>query len=839
MASKKEKDEKLDIENTALDGKLTPMMQQYIAMKKEYPDCLLLMRMGDFYEMFFEDAKIASQAIGITLTKRGTYNGEPIPMSGVPHHSFDGYARRLLRMKFRLAICEQLESPEEAKKRGYKSLVERGVVRVITAGTIYEDAYLDGATNNFLLAFAVDKKRKNIGVAVTDISTGDFFTIGAEISELKAIIGRYKPAEIISPNLAKNIEDLYDFLKDLNVKWMPDAKFDVFSEKNRLMESFSVKTLDSFGKFSDEEVVAAGVIVDYINLTQKGSFSLSVPRKIKESESLYIDAQTVKNLDILCDKNSDKRNSLVGTIKNTRTAFGGRLFEMRALFPLKDIAKINARLNAVEFFITHSRLRLNILQKLSEIPDFERAVSRIKFRRASPSDFGMLLSGALRMTEIKSVLLGEYQYEDNEVFEKLNEVEDFGELISTLQAAFNDVDLPNNLRSNGFIRPGYNAELDEYRNLVEHSARMISELEGHYARETGVSNLKIKFNNIIGYFVEVSASKKNMMPEEFIKKQDTVSAVRYKTLEITELEQKLVVANDRFKELELAIFSELMDFVGTYYDRIKTAITALSVVDIAATNAEFALENNFTKPILDDSLDIEIKAGRHIVIEKKLGEVHFVPNDTYITKSKLSIVTGPNMAGKSTYLRQNALIVIMAHMGIYVPAESARIGLVDKVFSRIGASDDLASGKSTFMVEMIETATILNQATERSFVILDEVGRGTSTYDGFAIAAGVLDYLYHVNKSRAFFATHYHEIQCLSLSMPLLKFLTLRISEHGEDVIFHHQIINGIADKSYGLYVAKIAGIPARALRYSKDMLKKLQSTNAINQINVQKLDLK
>jgi len=839
MASKQENDEKLDLENVVEDGKMTPMMQQYVSIKKDYPDCLLMMRMGDFYEMFFEDARIASQAIGITLTKRGTYNGEPIPMSGVPHHSFDIYARRLLRMNFRLAICEQLESPEAAKKRGYKALVERGVVRVITAGTIFEDEYLEGATNNFLLAFSVDKKYKNLGVAVTDISTGDFFTISADVKELKTIIERYKPVEIISPNFVNNIEDIYDLLKDLNVKWLPDAKFDIFSEKNRLMERFNVKTLDSFGKFEDEEVIAAGVIVDYINLTQKGNFPLAVPRKIIESEFLHIDAQTIKNLDILCDKNNDKRNSLVGTIKNTRTAFGGRLFEMRALFPLKNIEKINARLNAVEFFIKYSTLRIDVLKKLSEIPDFERAVSRIKFRRAAPSDFGMLLSGLIKTAEIKSLLLEGRQIYDNEIYEKLNDVADFEELIVTLQSAFNDVDLPNNLRSNGFIKRGYNAELDEYRNLVEHSANMISELEGHYARETGVSNLKIKFNNIIGYFVEVPSSKKNMMPEEFIKKQDTVNSVRYKTLEISDLEQKLVVANDRFKELELALFYELVDCVSAYYERIKIAITALAVVDIAVTNAEFALENNFAKPILDDSLDIEIKAGRHIVIEKKLGDAYFVPNDTYITKSKLSIVTGPNMAGKSTYLRQNALIVIMAHMGIYVPAESARIGIVDKVFSRIGASDDLASGKSTFMVEMIETATILNQATERSFVILDEVGRGTSTYDGFAIASGVLDYLYHVNKSRAFFATHYHEIQCLSLSMPLLKFLTLRISEHGDDVIFHHQIINGIVDKSYGLYVAKIAGIPSRALRYSKEMLKKLNGTDVINQINVQKLDLK
>ena len=368
---------------------------------------------------------------------------------------------------------------------------------------------------------------------------------------------------------------------------------------------------------------------------------------------------------------------------------------------------------------------------------------------------------------------------------------------------------------------------------------MISNLEAHYIRETGINTLKIKSNNIIGFFVEIPNSQREKLSEEFIKKQDTVNSGRYKTIEISELEQKMIIANERLKELEFAIFYEMIDYMNGYYDAIKNAINVLAIIDVASGNAEFAIQNNLTRPIIDDSLDIEIKSGRHIVIEKRIGNEKFIPNDTYITKSKISIVTGPNMAGKSTYLRQNALIILMAHIGLYVPAMYARIGVVDKVFSRIGASDDIASGKSTFMVEMIETATILNQATERSFVILDEVGRGTSTYDGFAIAAGVVDHLYHVNKSRTFFATHYHEIQYLSLSMPLLKFLTLRISEHGDDVIFHHQIVNGVADKSYGLYVAKIAGIPARVLKYSKNLLNKLQDNNVIKNINVQKLDLK
>ncbi len=817
----------------------TPMMQQYLSIKKEYPDCLLLTRMGDFYELFFDDAKIVSKAIGLTLTKRGTYNGSPIPMCGVPYHSFDLYAKKLLHENFKLAICEQLENPEEAKKRGSKSVVQRDVVRVITAGTIFEEEFLEGMHHNFLMAFCSDKKQENIGIALTDISTGDFLTLGGKISDLQSIIDRYSPSEIITSNSLKYTESVYPILKDLNVQWLPDAKFDLFSEKSRLMNTFDVKTLDSFGNFNDTEIIAAGAIIGYIELTQKNNITLSVPKKLKEDNFLYIDSQTIRNLNLIDVKNGDKKNSLLATIKNTKTAFGGRLLNMRMIFPQKDIKEIDSRLNAVQFFIDNQELMKRIIEELSEIPDFERAISRIKFKRAVPSDFGMVISGLKKAIAIKELLMHANVSFENEVYSNLCKIDDFNRLIETLQNAFNDTDLPNNLRSNGFIKTGYSKELDEYRNLVNHSAEMISNLEAHYIRETGINTLKIKSNNIIGFFVEIPNSQREKLSEEFIKKQDTVNSGRYKTIEISELEQKMIIANERLKELEFAIFYEMIDYMNGYYDAIKNAINVLAIIDVASGNAEFAIQNNLTRPIIDDSLDIEIKSGRHIVIEKRIGNEKFIPNDTYITKSKISIVTGPNMAGKSTYLRQNALIILMAHIGLYVPAMYARIGVVDKVFSRIGASDDIASGKSTFMVEMIETATILNQATERSFVILDEVGRGTSTYDGFAIAAGVVDHLYHVNKSRTFFATHYHEIQYLSLSMPLLKFLTLRISEHGDDVIFHHQIVNGVADKSYGLYVAKIAGIPARVLKYSKNLLNKLQDNNVIKNINVQKLDLK
>lgn len=817
----------------------TPMMQQYLSIKKEYPDCLLLTRMGDFYELFFDDAKIVSKAIGLTLTKRGTYNGSPIPMCGVPYHSFDLYAKKLLHENFKLAICEQLENPEEAKKRGSKSVVHRGVVRVITAGTIFEEEFLEGIHHNFLMAFCADKKLENIGVALTDISTGDFLTLDGQVSDLQSIIDRYNPSEIITSSSLKYTENVYPILKDLNVQWLPDAKFDLFSEKSRLMNTFDVKTLDSFGNFNDTEIIAAGAIIGYIELTQKNNITLSVPKKLKEDNFLYIDSQTIRNLNLIDVKNGDKKNSLLETIKNTKTAFGGRLLNMRMIFPQKNIKEINSRLNAVQFFIDNQELMKRIIDELSEIPDFERAISRIKFKRAVPSDFGMVVAGIKKAITIKELLTYANISLDNEIHSNLYKIDDFNDLIKTLQNVFNDTNLPNNLRSNGFIKTGYNKELDEYRNLSIHSAEMISNLEAHYIRETGINTLKIKSNNIIGFFVEVPNSQREKLSEEFIKKQDTINSGRYKTIEISELEQKMVIANERLKELEFAIFYEMIDYVNGYYDAIKNAINVLAIIDVASGNAEFAIQNNLTRPIIDDSLDIEIKSGRHIVIEKRIGNEKFIPNDTYITKSKIAIVTGPNMAGKSTYLRQNALIILMAHIGLYVPAMYARIGVVDKVFSRIGASDDIASGKSTFMVEMIETATILNQATERSFVILDEVGRGTSTYDGFAIAAGVVDHLYHVNKSRTFFATHYHEIQYLSLSMPLLKFLTLRISEHGDDVIFHHQIVNGVADKSYGLYVAKIAGIPARVLKYSKNLLNKLQDNNVIKNINVQKLDLK
>lgn len=823
------------------DPDVTPVIKQYLEIKADHMDCILMFRMGDFYESFFEDAKIISNVLGINLGKRGKIRGKDIPMSGVPYFAFDNYVKKLIESNYRVAICDQLEESEEAKKRGYKSIVRRGVVRIITSGTIFEDGILPQNKNNFLIAIYFNTKNNeingNIGIARIDISTGAFFTEVTNEKELYSVIMKYDPSEIIVPNSIYDFDYIEKLRQKFNVTRISDAKFNYFIEKNRVLDFFNVRTLDGIGNFSNEEIISCGAIIEYVRLTQKDNVKISVPKRVVESDYMYLDYSTLKNLEIIKSLTGEEKHSLFYVLKNTLTRMGTRLLSERIISPLNNVRKINERLNGVEFFVEHQDFLDKVRTILNDIPDFERAFTRISYRRGSPSDMGIIRSGLNLAMKIADLFNNDFKNakfpSDIELISEFYNLKDFDDIVFLLRNAFQDDVLPNNFRTFNFIKSGYSSELDSLRNLIDHSDVAINELQKKYIEETSVTTLKIKFNNIIGYFIEVPNSQKSKMGENFIKKQDTVNSVRYKTEELTILEEQILSANEKSQKLEVELFNKIQNILIEQSYKIERVARAISIIDLTACFADLAFKYNYCKPIFDNSEDFEISLGRHPVVERQecvfgSEESNFIPNDTSLIDEKLAIITGPNMAGKSTYLRQNALFIIMGQMGSFIPAKSARIGVVDKLFSRIGASDDLASGKSTFMVEMTETAAILNQATKKSFVILDEVGRGTSTYDGFAIASSVVDHLYKINKSRTFFATHYHEIQFLNIYLSKLKFLTLRISEHDDDVFFHHKIINGIADKSYGIYVAKIAGLPERSIKYAANLLKTLNKNNVL-----------
>src|SRR5712675_1232638 len=826
----------------AENARATPVMEQYIEIKAANPDCLLFYRMGDFYELFFEDAEIAARALGIVLTKRGKHLGRDIPMCGVPIHRSDEYLHRLIAQGHRGAVCEQLEDPAEARKRGAKSVVKRDVVRLVTPGTLTEDSLLDARRNNYLVAIARAKLSADgasqFALAFLDISTGEFRLTECDRTGLPAELARLEPGEIIVSDALYGDADVAPLLRALPaVTPLPRDVFDGATAERRLASYFAVATTDAFGSFTRIELTAAAACITYVERTQLGRRPpLSPPMREQQGATLAIYAATRANLELMRTLTGERRGSLVAAIDRSVSAAGSRLLAQRRAAPLTDSAAINARLDAVAGFVADPALRGDVRASLAAAPDLARALARLVVARAGPRDLAAIRDGLVVAADLAARLarLDPAPAEMAEAAAAMR-APDLA-IAAELAAALAD-ELPAFRRDGGFVRTGYDGALDETRALRDESRRVVAALQARYAEETQVRGLKIRHNNVLGYFVEVTAQHgdKLMKPPlsaGFIHRQTLAGQVRFTTTELADLEAKIANAAERVLGLELAIFERLAERVVAAADAIKAAAQALAATDVAAALAMLAAERDYVRPQVDAGIDFAIEGGRHPVVEQALTDGPFVANDCDLSAppgesaGRIYVVTGPNMGGKSTYLRQNALIAVLAQMGSFVPARRARIGVVDRLFSRVGAADDLARGRSTFMVEMVETAAILNQAGERSLVILDEIGRGTATFDGLSIAWATIEHLHETNRCRALFATHFHELTALAAKLPRLFNATVRVKEWQGEVVFLHEVVPGAADRSYGIQVAKLAGLPPAVIERAKLVLAELEAVD-------------
>ncbi len=808
------------------------MMAQYLEIKSQYPDALLFYRMGDFYELFFDDAITAAKVLDIALTKRGKHNDTDIPMCGVPHHSSENYLLTLIKSGHKVAVCEQLESPAEAKKRGYKSVVKRDVVRLVTPGTLTEDSLLKARSHNFLAAYSIVRGEHSL--AWVDISTGLMSVLSLnKVEDFVAELFRLTPSEVL---IIDNTDyDIIDAIEESGATATLRGKsaFDSTSGEERLKSLFAVASLEAFGSFGRAQVSALGSIAEYLDATQKGKLPILRPPVIELKEnSMRIDSATRRNLELTRSINTGSRQgSLLGTIDRTVTAAGGRLLERRISAPSMDMDVINERHDALKFLRDNFDLSEPVMALLKSIPDLERALSRVSLERAGPRDLANISKGLIQGKEIASLFKNhELPAELKLALEKLT---GHDEISSTLEKAIVP-EPPLLVRDGGFVTEQFNSELDETRELKRDGTKIIAEMQRDFIELTGIQSLKIKFNNVLGYFIETTAKnaeklQNSTIADNFIHRQTTANQMRFTTLSLSDTETKIINANSKALEIEKQIFTELSALIIQNFEKISAAAEALAVIDITNSLATLARDEEWCRPKIDSSKAFAIQGGRHVVVESSLKNNgnSFIPNDCELSEGSIWLVTGPNMAGKSTFLRQNALIAILAQMGCFVPATSAHIGIVSQLFSRVGASDDLARGRSTFMVEMVETAAILNQADDRALVILDEVGRGTATYDGLAIAWSTLEYLHEVNKSRSLFATHYHEMTVLADKLTRVINATVSVKEWNNEVIFLHEVRQGAADRSYGLQVAKLAGLPTEVLERAKVILNELEARDA------------
>lgn len=825
--------------------KNTPVMEQYLNLKAQYKDHLLFYRLGDFYELFFDDAIKAAKLLNIVLTKRGNSCGQDIPMCGVPAHSSESYLHKLIDLGFKVAICDQLETADEAKKRGYKSIVKRDVVRVVTPGTIIEDSLLEDKSNNYLASIV--EQNDEYAISWLELSTGKFFHTLTNLKDLDSDLLRISPRELLISEKFTEGEKIRSILKNYKISITQHAQsFFEYSKSHRtLCEFYKIKELGSIGNFSKVEIMACGALLEYVRVTQRGSIPrLEFPKTYKQQNFMLIDASARRNLELFSTQFGEKKGSLISVIDHTVTASGGRLLKQMLASPLACSKAINLRLSTAQFFVNNHDSRRKIREILSNIPDIERSLSRLILGRGSPKDMNLLKIGLGKTLELSEFLCkiesGEngslpQQYviqtgiqpasragmtvksDESELSTIHKSLGNHKDLFELLNSAIIDNNL-SSVKEGGFIHSKYNSELSELSYILNNSNKLITKLRESYRDLTGIAALKILHNNILGYYVEVSANHK-ITSDIFIHRQSLANSMRYTTNELKELENKILTARDAAIGLEMKIFSELCSEVAKESEKIALAANALAKLDIRTAFAELAVQNNYVKPIIDDSKEFNICSGRHPVVEV---------NDKFIANSinlaGIHLITGPNMAGKSTFLRQNALIAILAHMGSFVPAESAHIGVIDKIFSRVGATDNITAGYSTFMVEMIETATIVNQATDRSLVILDEIGRGTGVYDGLSIAQAVIEHIHNVNKCRAIFATHYHELTKVSKYLKNVKCFCVKIREWNGEVIFLHEVIEGIADESYGIHVAKLAGFPDSVLNRAREVFEELKA---------------
>ena len=823
----------------AAPARTTPVMAQFLDIKAANPGCLLFYRMGDFYELFFEDAEIAARDLGITLTKRGKHLDADIPMCGVPVHASDVYLQKLIRMGHRVAVCEQMEDPAEARKRGAKAVVRRDVVRLVTPGTLTEDNLLESRSANYLVAISRLKGVGEMAIAWADISSGDLAVMASSPDRLGADLARLEPREIILPDGLLRDTDLTIALERSTsaITPLPSARFDSVAGERRLKEHFGVAALEGFGRFSRTEMSALGGLLDYVMVTQAGRAPhLRQPRQELPTSVLLIDPATRANLELTRTAAGEKRGSLLSVIDETVTAAGSRCLAARLSNPLFDHRAIVARLDQVEFFTADRRLREDVRRTLGQMPDLERALGRLIVGRGGPRDLASIRHALIAASGLASILASHVSItglppEVGDV--QLLLAASDGYIASELSLSLMD-DLPLAARDGGFVRSGYSNDLDENRALRDETRQFVAGLQMRYADQCGIKPLKIRHNNVLGYFIEVPATSASVLtsPEhaaKFVHRQTVAGAMRFVTIELASLDQRIAAAADRAMAIEREIFDRLVTMVTAQRDALSAIAQAVSELDAASALAELAERRRYVRPVVDDSTAFSIKAGRHPVVEAMLQDSasgSFVSNDCELPGDgrRLCLLTGPNMAGKSTFLRQNALTVILAQMGSFVPAAEAHLGVVDRLFSRVGASDDLARGRSTFMVEMVETAAILNQATVRSFVILDEIGRGTATYDGLAIAWATLESLHSVNRCRALFATHYHELTVLSSKLPHLTNATVKVREWKDDIIFLHEVVAGVADRSYGLHVARLAGLPSIVVARAAKILQRLEA---------------
>lgn len=812
----------------------TPMILQYLEIKSQYPEAILFFRLGDFYEMFFEDAEKASKELEITLTSRDG-GQEKVPMCGVPFHAANTYIAKLIEKGYNVAICEQVEDPATAK-----GIVKREVIRVITPGTVFDETMLDEKQNNFLIVVAKDDF--GYGLAVTDISTGYFAVTemrGAKaLNQLIDEISRLQPVECLLPdNLIKNTELTEEILKQVKLSIKPYSfqNFDYRKAHKTLTNHFATNSLESFG--CSEMTIGigcAGALISFLTETQKNSLKHINKLSVYTTNAyMLLDPSTRRNLELTRTiRGTTKKGTLLWVLDYTQTAMGGRLLKTYLEQPLTDIRSIQKRLDITEELVNNVFMREDTKKLLAEVYDLERLAGRIAFGTANARDLVALKSSARVLPKIKKLLEKAYSPGLIELNDSLDPLEDITVLI---EAAIND-NPPLTIREGSLIKTGYDAEIDRLRKAGSEGKTWIAELEKQEKERTGIKSLKVGFNKVFGYYIEITKSNLDAVPAEYIRKQTLANAERYITPELKECEAQILGAEEKLIQLEYQLFQELRENISSHTVRIQEAASIIAALDVYLSFAEAAIRNNYVKPKLSEDGIINISNGRHPVVEKFLQGEMFVPNDTYLDGSgyRMDIITGPNMAGKSTYMRQVALITLMAQIGCFVPASEAQIGIVDRIFTRVGASDDLATGQSTFMVEMNEVANILNNASQQSLIILDEVGRGTSTFDGLSIAWAVAEYILDTEKigAKTLFATHYHELTELADIFPGVQNHNIAVREKGDDIIFLRKIVPGAADRSYGIQVARLAGLPGEVLGRAKEILRTLENNEDLTKSN-------
>ena len=810
--------------------KLTPAMKQFHHFKQKHPDCILFFRMGDFYETFYDDAKTCAKVLGLTLTSRGKTGPNPVPLAGVPYHAVDGYLKKMLQAGYRVAVCEQVEDPKTAK-----GVVKRDVVRIVTPGTLTDDMLLEDKKDNFLCAINLDAKGY-AAISWVDISTGHFFVQRIAERDLLDELQRLGPAECL---LADRRGELFDSetrrlasdvgrLTNAIVTERPAWYFDLYQAQQRLLKHFGAATLEGFGiGAADQDLIpAAGAVIEYLNETQKTTLGhIQSLRKITRQSFLQIDPTSLRSLEVLHTMRAETRKgSLLVCLDETLTGMGGRMFRNWLCMPLCDIEAIEARQDAVAELKSEAEQLAEVRDRLSNIADTERIAARISTFRAGPRDM-LALAGTLRqIPPLRELLAALHAGLLKHLAERCDSMD---ELAHLLEAAI-EPECPTHLRDGGFIRAGFSAELDRLRSISKDGQSWLRDYQQRQIEATGIANLKVGFNKVFGYYIEVSHAAADKVPPDFVRKQTIKNAERYITDELKKYENEVLTAEDKALSLEQRLFEDVRQEAATYVLRLQQLAETIAQCDCLASLAHVAARRNYIRPTLTNDTRIVIREGKHPVLAETLG-AEFVPNDVELGTGDgdIAVITGPNMSGKSTYIRQTALLALMAQTGSFIPAKEAQIGLVDRIFTRVGASDELTRGQSTFMVEMTETANIINNATAQSLVILDEVGRGTSTYDGLSLAWAITEHLATKLKCRTLFATHYHELTELSELFDNVRNLNVSVREWMDEVVFLHRILPGGTDKSYGIHVAKLAGIPKSILGRSQEILEELESTFA------------